>query len=40
MMSKGLGGMPIYRTMTDAKAACTLWHSMHLVAEDALTGLQ
>jgi hypothetical protein len=27
-MSKGLGGTPIYRTMTDTKAACTSWQSM------------
>jgi hypothetical protein len=26
-MSKGLGGTPIYRTMTDTKAVCT-WKSM------------
>jgi hypothetical protein len=27
-MSKGLGGTPIYQTMTDTKAACTSWQSM------------
>jgi hypothetical protein len=28
VMSKGLGGTPIYRTMTDHKTACTSWHIM------------
>jgi hypothetical protein len=27
-MSKGLGGTPIYRTMTNTKAVCTSWHNM------------
>jgi hypothetical protein len=27
-MSKGLGGTPIYRTMTDTKAAWTSWQSL------------
>jgi hypothetical protein len=27
-MRKGLGGTPIYRTMTNTKAACTSWQSM------------
>jgi hypothetical protein len=27
-MSKGLGGTPIYRTMTDNKVVCTLWQRM------------
>jgi hypothetical protein len=28
VMSKGLGGTPIYRTMTDTNIACTSWKSM------------
>jgi hypothetical protein len=28
VMSKGLGGKPIYRTMTDHKEVCTSWKSM------------
>jgi hypothetical protein len=33
-MNKGLGGTPIYRTMTTTKAVCTSWQSI------PFTGLQ